>query len=76
MFIGAARYDLATPAYGIYYGVGLQWRNVFPLWDIGADWRYAKKVARDHLLADDPQGGQPDSFYDVMGVTLSATRRF
>ncbi len=29
-FVGASRYDLATPAYGLYYGVGLQWRDIRP----------------------------------------------
>ena len=38
-FIGAARYALRLPAYGIYYGAGAQWRNVLPGWDLGIDWR-------------------------------------
>jgi len=42
-FVGAARYALATPAYGIYYGAGLQWRNIRPHWDLGFDYRYAKQ---------------------------------
>jgi hypothetical protein len=76
VFVGAARYDLATPAYGIYYGAGLQWRNVRPGWDIGLDARYAIKVARDHLLPADPTGVREDSFYDIYSSTLSLTRRF
>ena len=27
-FVGAARYDLATPAYGYYMGAGVQWREI------------------------------------------------
>src|SRR5262249_33868072 len=54
VFVGAARYSLVTPAYGIYYGGGLQWRNVLPGWDVGVDLRYAYSVARDHLLPTDP----------------------
>jgi hypothetical protein len=76
VFIGASRYDLATPAYGLYYGAGVQWRDIYRSWDAGLDFRYAKKVARDHLLASDPTSVQPDSFYDISGMTLSLTRRF
>ncbi|MGH8285440.1 MAG: hypothetical protein ACRETT_06705, partial [Steroidobacteraceae bacterium] len=75
-FLGAARYDLATPAYGLYLGLGAQLRNVVPHWDIGLDLRYAVKVARDDLLASDPLGGRPDSFYDIASTTLYVTRRF
>jgi hypothetical protein len=75
-FVGAARYDLATPAYGLYYGVGGQWRNVMPNWDVGFDLRYATKVARDHLLPEDPGGVREDSFYDISGATLALIRRF
>lgn len=77
VFIGASRYDLATPAYGLYYGAGLQWRDLFPGWDVGVDVRNAKKVARDHLLADDPSNAlRPDSFYTINSYSLSVTRRF
>jgi Capsule assembly protein Wzi len=75
-FLGAARYALATPAYGIYYGAGLQWRNVLPGWDLGFDYRYANSVARDHLLTTDPQVPRPDSFYDITSLTLSISRHF
>jgi hypothetical protein len=77
VFIGASRYDLATPAYGLYLGAGLQWRNLFPGWDVGLDARQAKKVARDHLLPSDPQSPiRPDSFYTISGVSLSVSKRF
>jgi len=76
VFIGASRYDLATPAYGIYYGAGVQWRNVLPGWDIGLDGRYFRRIARDHLLPSDPQTERPDSFYDIRSVSLFVTRRF
>jgi hypothetical protein len=75
-FGGAARYDLATPAYGQYLGIGGQWRNVVPGWDVGIDLRYATKVARDHLLPSDPASARPDSFYDITSTTLYLTRRF
>jgi hypothetical protein len=75
-FAGAARYDLATPAYGIYAGFGAQWRNVLPKWDLGADFRYAQNIARNHVLATDIQGVRPDSFYKVEIGTVYLTRRF
>ena len=65
VFLGAARYDLATPAYGFYYGVGLQWRDLLPHVDASIDLRYYDSVARDHVLPSDPQSShRPDSFYD------------
>jgi hypothetical protein len=75
-FLGAARYDLDTVAYGMYAGGGAQWRNALPGWDLDLDLSVAFKVARDHLLATDPAGGRPDSFYDIYGATLALSRRF
>jgi hypothetical protein len=77
VFVGASRYDLATPAYGLYFGAGLQWRDIWPGWDVGIDARQAKKVARDHLVPEDPQSPiRPDSFYTISGLSLVVTRRF
>jgi hypothetical protein len=75
-FGGVARYNLATPAYSLYGGLGAQLRNILPKWDIGADFRYAQNVARDHVLADDIHGIRPDSFYKIQSETLYITRRF
>lgn len=75
-FLGAARLDLATPAYGYYFGAGIQFRDVMPGWDLGIDLRYGDKVARDNLLPTDPQGGSPDNFYDIGGASLYFSRRF
>lgn len=76
-FLGAARYDLATPAYGYYYGIGAQWRDVFPRFDLSLDLRYADKIARDKLLPSDPGSDpRPDSFYDVTGATLYLSYRW
>jgi hypothetical protein len=77
-FLGAARYDLATPAYGFYLGAGIQWRNLFPGWDLGVDYRYADNVARDHLLPSDPPnvGDRNDSFYNISIFTLALSRHF
>jgi hypothetical protein len=77
-YLGAARYAVATPAYGFYYGLGLQYRNVLPGWDVGVDIRYNDSIARDHLLASDPAnvGPQNDTFYDVWGALLTISRKF
>jgi hypothetical protein len=75
-FLGAARYDLATSAQGLYAGLGLEWRDIAPGWNLGMDVNCAFKVARDDLVANDPIGGREDSFYDIFGATLSLTRRF
>lgn len=76
-FLGAARYALGTPAYGFYYGVGAQWRNVLPGWDVGLDVRYDDTLARDHLLPGDPPlTPRPDSFYYVIGAIFSISYHF
>lgn len=82
LFMGAARYDLATPAYGYYLGGGLQWRNVLPKLDLSLDLRYADKVARDRFRATDTDTApdlpdtRPDSFYDITSATLSLSYRW
>jgi Capsule assembly protein Wzi len=76
LFAGVARYNLATPAYSIYYGVGAMWRNILPKWDLGVDYRHAQNLARDHVLAGDPQGPRPESFYKVDYPLLYLSRRF
>lgn len=77
VFVGASRYNLGIPAYGLYLGGGVQWRDVMPGWDVGLDLRSALKVARDHLLPGDPQGPiRNDSFYTVRSLSLSLSRRF
>ena len=77
VFLGASRLDLATPAYGYYYGAGVQWRNLLPRTDVGLDLRYGDKIARDKLLPSDPPSEKrPDSFYDLTGATLSISYRW
>jgi hypothetical protein len=75
-FLGAARYDLATPAYGLWGGAGVAWRDLLPGWDLGLEARIGIKIARDHLVPGDPIGGRPDSFYDIESAALSLSRRF
>jgi len=76
LFAGADRYDLATPAYSIYYGGGVQWRNLLPGWDLGLDFRHAQNIARDHVLPSDPSGPRPDSFYKIDSGVLYVSRHF
>ncbi len=77
LFAGAARYDLATPAYGYYYGAGVQWRNLLRGVDLSLDVRYGDKIARDKLLPSDPPSApRPDRFYDLLGATLSLSNHW
>ncbi len=76
LFAGADRYDLATPAYSVYGGVGVQWRNILPKWDLGFDLRYGQNIARDRLLPSDPQGPRPESFYKIASGVLYLSRHF
>jgi hypothetical protein len=77
LFVGVGRYPAPTPAYGFYYGGGVQWRNVLPRWDVGIDFRYASKVNRIRTLPSDPQGGyRGDAYYDITLGTLYVSRKF
>ena len=75
-YFGAARFALGTPAYGYFYGVGLEWRNVLPHVDVGVDFRYDDSIARDHLLPSDPHVNRPDSFYDIWGGIFKLSYHF
>jgi hypothetical protein len=74
-FAGAARYNTQTPSYGYYVGTGAQWRDIRPRWDLNLDLRYGDKLAHDQLDANGRLRGD-DVFSDVMGATLSLSRRF
>lgn len=76
LFVGAARLELATPAYGYYFGGGIQIKDIVESWDLNVDLRIGDEVARDNLLPTDPQGGMPDNFHNLSGITLYLTRRF
>lgn len=75
-FIGAARLDLDTPAQGYYLGGGIAIKEIFRNSDLGIDLRLGDKLARDNVLPTDPQGGRPDNFYDLSGISVYWTRRF
>jgi hypothetical protein len=78
VFVGASRYDWATPAFGLYFGAGVQWRDIFPGWDIGIDARDSLKVARDYVLPNEPAHSprRPDAFYSITSFGLTLTKRF
>ena len=76
VFGGVARYNVETPATSMYAGVGGQWRDVLPAWDLNLDFRYAQNLARDHVLASDVQGVRPETFYKIESVTLYVSRHF
>ena len=75
-FGGAARLGLDTPAQGWYIGGGVQIKDLWPRWSLSLDLRYGDKLARDNVLPTDPQGGSPDNFYDLSGVTIYLSRGF
>ncbi len=76
LFAGVDRYDLATPAYSIDYGVGTQWRGILPHWDLGFDLRHGQNVARTDVLPTDYHGLRPDSFYKIDQALLYLSRNF
>jgi hypothetical protein len=76
LFAGAARLNVATPAYAVDFGAGGLWRDILPKWDLGLDLRHTQNAARDHILASDPKGGRPDSFYKIETALLYLSRRF
>lgn len=79
LFGGVDRYDVATPAYSVYFGVGAQWRNVLPglpNWDLGLDLRYGQNIARDKVLPTDVSANRPDTFYKIASGVLYISRHF
>jgi len=78
-FLGASRLPEGTPAYGVYAGAGLQWRNVLPGWDVGLDYRTVIDAERERDLPTDPQPlatEKPDALYSVSSWTLYLSRKF
>lgn len=75
-FIGFARYSGPTPAQGYYYGAGVQWRDLFPHWDLALDARFFDHVQRNKLLPSDPQNGDSVEWYTMQAPALYLSRRF
>jgi hypothetical protein len=76
--MGVGRYDVRLPAYGYYWGAGLQYRDIVPKWDLSLDLRQHDKLGRDKTLL---QGEPPISsdrtriFFDIKSVGLYLSRR-
>jgi hypothetical protein len=78
-FVGASRYPEGTPAYGLYVGGGLQWRDALPGWDVGLDYRNVMYAERERDLPTDPQPLstiKPDSLTSIYSWTLYLSRKF
>ena len=74
-FLGAARYDALTPAYGFYGGAGVQWRDLWKKWDFGVDYRIGDHMARNKTSSE-AVITWPNSFYTIQGVSIYISRRF
>lgn len=77
-FFGAGRFDIGLPAYGYYFGAGVQYMNLFPGWDVGLDYRRHDKFTRDKVLPDDPPltVQLPRRAFDLDGFSLYLSRRW
>ncbi len=77
-FLGVGRYDITLDAHGYYFGVGAQYRDVLPGWDVGLDYRRYDKLNRDRGLASDPEAnpGLPRRYIDIDGVSLYVSKRW
>ena len=74
-FLGAARYDLATPAYGYRFGFGGQfWFS--NRWALAAEAAYGDSIARDKLLPGEDSGMSPDIFFDIVQLNLYIKYKF
>jgi hypothetical protein len=76
LFAGAARYGVATAAYGYYGGVGAQWRDVVSGVDLNLDVRASDAIARDALLPSDPASVWGDVVYHLYSANLYLSYRF
>lgn len=74
-FLGAARYDLATPATGFRFGIGGQfWFS--RKWALTAEAAYGDSVARDKLLPGEVPGTSPDIFFDIAQLNVYIKFKF
>lgn len=76
LFAGAARYGVATAAYGYYGGFGAQWRDVVSGVDLNLDVRASDKIDRDTLLPSDPDSVWGDVVYQLYSANLYLSYRF
>ena len=74
-YLGGARYDLATPAFGYRLGVGGRYWMTEQL-ALSAEVSFADSVARDKLLPEEPPGNSPDLFFDVSQLSVYLKYKF
>lgn len=77
-FFGFSRYEIfSLPAYGYYWGGGLQWMNLIRGWDLSADYRMNDKLTRTKVLTTDPQQTVLGGIYvDTRGTAVYLSHRF
>lgn len=75
-FLGAARFDLTTPATGWRIGLGGRyWYSDH--WALAAEFTFGDKLARDKVLPEENPGiGSPDIFYDVTQLSVHLKYKF
>jgi hypothetical protein len=75
-FGGVSLLKLKKPpvALGYYVGVGSQFVNVIPKWDIGVDFRKNIKMSRTKLTASETPN--PRTFYNFRSTSLYLSRHF
>ena len=75
-YLGAARYDLTTPAYGYRGGFGGHyWFS--NRWALTTEVSYGDTLARDKLLPEDNPGeGNPDIFFDIVQLSIYLKYKF
>ena len=76
VFAGAARYDVATSAYGYYGGINMQWRDLLPRFDLNLDVRATDKIARDPVTPGEPPSVWGDVIYQMYGANLYLSYKF
>lgn len=75
-YLGGARYDLTTPAYGFRAGFGGHyWFS--NRWALTAEASYGDALARDKLLPEEnPGDGSPDIFFDIVQLSIYLKYKF
>ncbi len=75
-YLGAARYDLTTPAFGFRAGLGGHyWFS--NRWALAAEASYGDTLARDKLVPEDNPGvGNPDIFFDIVQFSIYLKYKF
>lgn len=76
-FFGAATLDTGSMQNGYYTGINLTATDVGTKnLNVILEFRHGDGLARDRLLASDPEGTQPDIFLDFDALSLSVGYRF